>query len=427
MFLILLISGCLLTGAGYAGRDTIYSSYSRKEGWMTPGLSLVFQGMKDGIYPWDLFASRPEETLSLLIEEGATAEGPTTEAPKEDLASGAERLPSAVLGETGTEEETEPEETETEGSVSANLPVILAPEGETGPKYDRFGNLLAEGNEAGAEGEGRPEVAAAMPETPEEKPEEGGLEEENPSEGPKEAQSEAGEEPSEPVPSESVPAKAVPEQPAFGIQEDGPYEFVPVGADYFNDALFIGDSRTVGLSEYGKFQPETTFYAATSMTIYQVFRSPKRIARLADGSKATIEEALTERKFGKIYLMLGINEMGNGTTESFFTAYAEAVNRIRMLQPQAIIFVQGIMRVGRGKSSSDAVFNNARIDERNRALAAMSNGKDIFYLEVNDVLCDENGDLTTEYTFDQIHLKAKYYQLWKDYLFAHGIVREQGE
>lgn len=37
---------------------------------------------------------------------------------------------------------------------------------------------------------------------------------------------------------------------------------------------------------------------------------------------------------------------------------------------------------------------------------------------------DENGNLISDYTFDQIHLKAKYYQLWKDYLFAHGIVRD---
>ena len=44
----------------------------------------------------------------------------------------------------------------------------------------------------------------------------------------------------------------------------------------------------------------------------------------------------------------------------------------------------------------------------------MANNQDIFYLEVNDAVCDANGDLVTEYTFDQIHLKAKYYQLWKD-------------
>ena len=33
--------------------------------------------------------------------------------------------------------------------------------------------------------------------------------------------------------------------------------------------------------------------------------------------KITIEEALQERQFAKIYLMIGINEMGTGTVETF--------------------------------------------------------------------------------------------------------------
>lgn len=122
--------------------------------------------------------------------------------------------------------------------------------------------------------------------------------------------------------------------------------------------------------------------------------------------------------------MLGINELGRGTTESFFTVYADAVNRIRQLQPNAIIFVQGIMRVSGQKSETDPVFNNVNINERNQALAAMADNQTIFYLEVNDALCDENGDLIADYTYDQIHLKAKYYQIWKDYLFAHGVIRQ---
>ena len=140
--------------------------------------------------------------------------------------------------------------------------------------------------------------------------------------------------------------------------------------------------------------------------------------------KATLEEALTERKFGKIYIMLGINELGRGTTESFFNVYADAVNRIRMLQPDAVIFIQGIMRVGEEKNNTDAIFNNTNINGRNQAISLMADNQTIFYLEVNDVVCDENGNLISDYTFDQIHLKAKYYQLWKDYLFAHGIVRD---
>ena len=40
------------------------------------------------------------------------------------------------------------------------------------------------------------------------------------------------------------------------------------------------------------------------------------------------------------------------------------------------------------------------------------------------MVCDENGNLHGDWTFDQIHLKAKYYQVWKEFLLDHGIVRE---
>ena len=215
-------------------------------------------------------------------------------------------------------------------------------------------------------------------------------------------------------------------QPENGQSENGQQtgSFTQVPESYFDDALFIGDSRTVGLDEYGGFQESTTFFAKTSLTIYDLFEEPEKFAQLADGTKATLEEALTERKFGKIYIMLGINELGRGTTESFFNVYADAVNRIRMLQPDAVIFIQGIMRVGEEKNNTDAIFNNTNINGRNQAISLMADNQTIFYLEVNDVVCDENGNLISDYTFDQIHLKAKYYQLWKDYLFAHGIVRD---
>lgn len=43
LFLLLLVSGLVITGAGYAGEHSIYAAYSKPDGWMTPGLSLVFR------------------------------------------------------------------------------------------------------------------------------------------------------------------------------------------------------------------------------------------------------------------------------------------------------------------------------------------------------------------------------------------------
>jgi hypothetical protein len=52
--------------------------------------------------------------------------------------------------------------------------------------------------------------------------------------------------------------------------EEPTYSFTDVPADYFDDALFIGDSRTVGISEYGGLD-NADFFADIGMSVYTVF------------------------------------------------------------------------------------------------------------------------------------------------------------
>lgn len=201
------------------------------------------------------------------------------------------------------------------------------------------------------------------------------------------------------------------------------YELTAVDADYFNDALFIGDSRTVGLSEYCKELDErATFYAKVSLTIFKVLNTP--FVKTEDNDKITVEQALSENQFAKIYIMLGLNEIGTGTPEYFANAYADVIAKIRELQPDAIIYIQGIMHVTEAKSSKDKYFNNENIDIRNEAIAQLANGQDIFYLDMNESVDDENGNLLAELTFDDVHLKASSYQRWYDYLLGHAIVKQ---
>lgn len=207
------------------------------------------------------------------------------------------------------------------------------------------------------------------------------------------------------------------------VEEELTYDFVRVEEDYFDDALFIGDSRTQGLFEYGGLEERATFYCKTSLTVYDLFKRDKAFIKI-DGKNVTLTEALTQRQFGKIYLMVGINELGTGTPESFFEEYAKAVFKIRELQPDAIIFAEGIMRVATKKNASDPIFNNDRINIRNVEIETLADNRSIFYIDVNEAVCDENGNLYDDWTFDQIHLKAKYYEVWKEFLLDHGIVRE---
>lgn len=189
---------------------------------------------------------------------------------------------------------------------------------------------------------------------------------------------------------------------------------------YFEDALFIGDSRTVGMYEYGGLEDTADFYAAKGLTVYRLFDTPV-VEVPGQKKKATIEEMLSEKQFAKIYLMVGINEMGTGTADTFLEAYGEAVERLKELQPDAIIYLQGIIKVTKERSEKGDYIYNEGIEIRNEGLARLADNESVFYLDVNPLICDETGGMNSSYTFDGVHLKAQYIPIWKDFLKSHAV------
>lgn len=200
-------------------------------------------------------------------------------------------------------------------------------------------------------------------------------------------------------------------------EEPSTYSFTTATDEYFSDACFIGDSRTVGISQYAGIE-NATFLCQTSLSIYD-YEKPKI---KYEGKKTSIKEVLMEKQFAKIYLMMGINECGTGTSEYFYEHYKAVVDDIRLLQPDALIFIEGNLLVTQSKSNESSSITNERLAERNAMIATIANQTDIFYIDINESSLCENGALVPEYTWDQIHIKAQYYPIWKEFLLQHAIV-----
>ncbi|MBO5069058.1 MAG: acylhydrolase [Roseburia sp.] len=210
------------------------------------------------------------------------------------------------------------------------------------------------------------------------------------------------------------------EENSGGTEALQPREFVTVDESYFDDAVFIGDSRTVGLHDYSGLD-KATFYATVGLNVYDMWT--EKFCEV-EGKKVTLEEALSAQQFKKVYFQIGINEMGRGTLDSFIQAYSASVEKFKQLQPDAIIYVQGIMRVAREKSETDKIFNNPGINARNEKIAQLADGQTVFYIDVNEVVCDEQGNLKEELTFDQLHLLGSKYDIWVEFLKSKGIEME---
>ena len=199
-------------------------------------------------------------------------------------------------------------------------------------------------------------------------------------------------------------------------KKNSKHEKQTVGKEYFDDALFIGDSRTVGISEYGDLN-NAIFFANTGMSVYNVFEKNVSVPRVG---KLKLEQLLTYKKFGKIYIMLGINEL-RYNQEKTLKKYKDLLKFIQEKQSNAIIYIEANLHVTAERSNKDKTINNININKINNEISQLADNEKIFFIDVNEKFDDENGNLSSNYTQDNVHIYAKYYKEWSDWLSQNAV------
>ena len=226
---------------------------------------------------------------------------------------------------------------------------------------------------------------------------------------------------SEPSVSETAPetVPAVPEETTVSDVTEAPTRPAPpevsssaASPDSMEHALFIGDSRTVGLMDYASSLDEADFFADLGMTVFNV--DDQRLSVPSVG-KVTLEDLLTGKKYDKIYIMLGINEAGY-VLNDIIDNYQALITRIQELQPDAVLFLQANLHVTEERSVKDSVINNPVIDRINLRISRLADGERTFFLDINSVFDDENHNLNADKAGDNAHLYGKYYIDWGNWI-----------
>lgn len=207
-----------------------------------------------------------------------------------------------------------------------------------------------------------------------------------------------------PAAPESVLPEPQPEEPAGPVKPEDP----------FANALFVGDSRTVGIQKYAGIEG-ADFFASTGMSVYNVF---DRKVDVAGQKGLLLTELLSQKSYDRIFVMLGINELGYSMDKTVET-YRQVVDSLRELQPEAYIHIQANLHVTKAKSDGDKLYNNDNINRLNEALAALADGETVFYLDANPAFDDENGALGGDLSGDGVHPYGKCYATWADWLLEN--------
>ena len=195
--------------------------------------------------------------------------------------------------------------------------------------------------------------------------------------------------------------------------------FTQAPENYYDDALFIGDSRCFGLKKYAP-KEGATYFVSVGLNVYKLDEQSIEVDNVG---KTTLNNLLKNNKYGKIYIMLGINELGYDFN-STCAKYKQLISDIRVLQPDSIIIIHGNLRVSKAKSDSDKLYNNGNINKFNDAISKFANDTDTVYIDVNPIFDDGNGNLKAEYTGDEIHLYGNYYADWSAWLDTQAVIRE---
>lgn len=211
-------------------------------------------------------------------------------------------------------------------------------------------------------------------------------------------------------------------------EEDEAYDYfspVPLGAivedTYFDDAVFIGDSRTEGFFLYVG-PGDSRAFVHKGLTVDTVMTDP--VINL-NGDKCSVIQALQETGFCKVYIMLGINETGWVYSSVFIEKYAALIKEIRKINPDAIIYLQSILPVSENVSAQHSYITNEKISEYNVLIQQLAGEQQVYYLNVAEAVVSENGALPEEAAFDGIHLNREYCEKWLEYLNTHTVPCEE--
>ena len=193
-----------------------------------------------------------------------------------------------------------------------------------------------------------------------------------------------------------------------------------VDNSYFADAAFIGDSRTDGFLIYSGIGCGKNL-TSNGLSIFKL--KEKKVLTI-DGQKYTLLEALALEQYGKVYLSLGVNELGYNNDKGFYQSYRDAIETIRQIQPNAVIYIQGLIPLNEGviaRTGGPSYLTNEHLRVYNDLMRQAAQEEGVVFLDLYTEFADENDELPAEASRDGVHLGGAWCRQWLAYLKTHTV------
>lgn len=184
---------------------------------------------------------------------------------------------------------------------------------------------------------------------------------------------------------------------------------------YFSKCIFVGDSITVGLSDY-QVVPMQSVLAEIGMNIEKINTETMQTPY----GDLTVLDALTEAAPENIYIMLGSNGIAWLSLDEMIGEYTKFTEGLTEALPDTNIYILSIPPVTEKKEKSDDPILNSSIDEYNSKLLKLADDNGYYYVDINSDLKNEDGKFPEEYAAnDGMHFNKSTYDKMIDYILSH--------
>ena len=194
---------------------------------------------------------------------------------------------------------------------------------------------------------------------------------------------------------------------------------------YMNRCVFLGDSRTVAMVNYGLINDDA---ALAQIGISHPSFAKNTFINNA-GKEYTLKSYLASHQAPVIYIALGVNGINDPSEDHYKKTYTELVDSIISQAPNSNIVLMSIGPVDDNGAYKKTV-QNSWINKYNDFLLDMAKEKHIFYLDINEVLTGSNGQVKPEYNGgDGLHYSGSGCQAILDYIIDHPVpgIADDGE
>lgn len=182
--------------------------------------------------------------------------------------------------------------------------------------------------------------------------------------------------------------------------------------EFFDNAAFIGDSVTLKLrnynTEFGALG-DATFLCQGSYSVAHAVNNTMYLSY--QGEDMTPQDALKACGVNKVFILLGMNDIGLYGVDETITNWGKLIENIRNVNPELDIYIQsGTPIYYQGETGG---LTNAKMDEYNQKLQAFAQANDCVYVDIATPMKDSNNGLAKAYCSDDfVHMTNPGCALW---------------